>query len=86
MASPTVPNHGKTGALYILRPNGFKGSGLNDVTWGILSTAADLTYYEVEIDSELGGTGGVDTFKWRVNGGAYTENVDITGAEQLLAD
>lgn len=86
MASPTVPYHGKTGNLYILRPNGFQGSGLNDVTWGVGSTAADLTYYEVEIDSELGGGGGVDTFQWRVNGGAWTTDVDITGAAQVLAD
>jgi len=86
MGSPTTPTHGKYGALYVLRPNGFKGSGLNDVTWGTGSTAADLTYYEVVIDSELGGTAGVDTFKWRVNGGAWTEGVDITGAAQTLAD
>ena len=26
--------HGKLGAIYRLRPNGFKGDGLNDVTWG----------------------------------------------------
>lgn len=82
----TTPFHGKLGALYVLRPNGFDGSGLNDVTWGVGSTAADLTYYEVVIDSELGGTAGVDTFKWRVNGGAWTENVDVTGAAQVLAD
>ena len=86
MGSPTTPTHGKYGALYVLRPNGFKGYGLNDVTWGTGSTAADLTYYEVVIDSELGGTAGVDTFKWRVNGGAWTEDVDITGAAQVLAD
>lgn len=82
----TTPVHGKLGALYVLRPNGFSGSGLNDATWGYGSTAADLTYYEVVIDSELGGGGGVDTFKWRVNGGAWTEDVDITGAAQTLAD
>lgn len=86
MASPTTPTHGKLGALYVLRPNGFSGSGLNDVTWGTGSTAADLTYYEVVIDGELAGGGGVDTFKWRVNGGGWTENVDITGAAQTLAD
>jgi hypothetical protein len=82
----TAPTHGKYGALYVLRPNGFTGIGLNDLTWGTGSTAADLTYYEVEIDSELGGTAGVDTFKWRVNGGAWTEDVDVTGAAQVLAD
>lgn len=84
MASPTVPYHGKTGNLYVLRPNGFVGSGVNDATWGVGSTAADLTYYEVQIDSELGGGGGVDTFQWRVNGGAWTTDVDITGAAQAL--
>jgi len=71
------------GALYVLRPNGFSGSGLNDLTWGTGSTAADLTYYEVEIDHV---DASPDTFKWRVNGGAWTENVAITGAEQTLAD
>jgi hypothetical protein len=86
MASPTTPTHGKLGALYVLRPNGFSGSGLNDVTWGTGSTAVDLTYYEVVIDGELAGGGGVDTFKWRVNGGVWTEDVDITGAAQTLAD
>lgn len=86
MASPTVPTHGKLGALYVLRPNGFKGDGLNDATWGVGSTAADLTYYEVVIDGVGTGGGGVDTFKWRVNGGAWTETVDITGAAQTLAD
>jgi hypothetical protein len=82
----TTPMHGKLGALYVLRPNGFKGSGLNDLTWGVGSTAADLTYYEVVIDGVGTGGGGVDTFKWRVNGGAWTETVDITGAAQTLAD
>jgi len=86
MASPTVPYHGKYAALYALRPNGFSGIGLNDVTWGVGSTAADLTYYEVEIDGVGTGGGGVDTFQWRVNGGAWTTDVDITGAAQTLAD
>jgi hypothetical protein len=86
MGSPTTPTHGKLGALYVLRPNGFSGSGLNDLTWGTGSTALDLTYYEVVIDGVGTGTLGVDTFKWRVNGGAWTETVDITGAEQTLAD
>jgi len=85
MATVT-PMHGKLGALYVLRPNGFSGDGLNDVTWGTGSTAVDLTYYEVEIDGELAGGGGVDTFQWRVNGGAWTTDVDVTGAAQTLAD
>jgi hypothetical protein len=86
MASPTTPMHGKYGALYVYRPNGFKGIGLNDVTWGTGSTAADLTYYEVVIDGVGTGIGSVDEFKWRVNGGAWTEHVDITGSAQTLAD
>lgn len=83
MASPTTPMHGKFGALYVLRPNGFSGVGLNDLTWGTGSTAADLTKYEVVIDHV---DASPDTFKWRVNGGAWTENVAITGAAQVLAD
>lgn len=86
MASPTTPTHGKLGALYVLRPNGFNGAGLNDLTWGVGSTAADLTKYEVVIDGVGTGIGGVDEFKWRVNGGAWTEHVDISGAAQTLAD
>lgn len=78
-----TPMHGKLGALYALRPNGFSGVGLNDLTWGVGSTAADLTKYEVVIDHV---DASPDTFKWRVNGGAWTEDVAITGAEQTLAD
>lgn len=86
MGSPTVATHGKFGAVYVWRPNGFEGAGLNDLTWGTGSTAADLTLYEVVIDGVGTGGGGADTFKWRVNGGAWTETVDITGAAQNLAD
>jgi len=86
MASPTTPTHGKLGALYVLRPNGFSGIGLNDVTWGTGFDGAATAYYEVVIDSELGGTAGVDTFKWRKDGGAWTEDVDISGAAQTLSD
>ena len=86
MGASTTPTHGKLGAIYRLRPNGFKGNGLNDVIWGTAFAGAASAYYEVVIDSELGGTGGVDTFKWRKNGGAWTENVDITGAAQTLDD
>ena len=82
MASPTTPVHGKTAAIYRLRPNGFKGNGLNDVTWGLLFTGAASAYYEVVIDAEAA----PDTFKWRVNGGAWTEDVAITGAAQTLSD
>ena len=86
MASPSISTHGKLGALYRLRPNGFKGDGLNDVTWGTGFNGADSAYFEVVIDSELGGTAGVDTFKWRKDGGGWTEDVDITGAAQTLSD
>ena len=82
MAAADVPTHGKLGAMYRLRPNGFKGDGLNDVTWGTFASATDSSHFEVVIDSELGGTAGVDTFKWRENGGSWTEDVDITGSSQ----
>jgi len=87
MASPNTPTHGLYGAIYRLRPNNFKGQGLNDVTWGTgYSGGGSSAYFEVVIDSELGGTGGVDTFKWRKDGGVWTENVDISGAAQTLSD
>jgi len=86
MASPTAPTHGKLAAIYRLRPNGFKGNGLNDATWGTGFAGAASAYYEVVIDGELAGGGGVDTFKWRKNGGGWTAGVDITGAAQTLDD
>jgi len=82
MGSPTSPTHGKHGAIYRLRPNGFKGNGLNDVTWGTAFAGAASAHYEVVIDAE----GTPDTFKWRKNGGAWTETVAITGAAQTLDD
>ncbi len=82
-------NHGKNAAVYRLLLEGYKpatyGSGLNDLTWGPSDTETDSSYFEVVIDSELGGTAGVDTFKWRENGGGFTSGVDITGASQALA-
>lgn len=75
MASPTTPMHGKLGSLYALRPNGFSGIGLNDLTWGTAGTNAATAYYEVVIDH----IGAEDTYKWRKNGGAWTE--DVTYAE-----
>jgi hypothetical protein len=86
MASPTTPTHGKLAALYRLRPNGFKGNGLNDATWGTGYDGADSAYFEVVIDGVGTGGGGADTFKWRKDGGAWTETVDITGAAQTLSD
>ena len=82
MGSPTTPTHGKFGAIYRLRPNGFKGNGLNDVAWGAGFSGGATAYYEVVID----GIGTPDTFKWRKNGGAWTETVAITGAAQTLDD
>lgn len=82
MGSPIVATHGKYGALYVLRPNGFSGIGLNDLTWGTGSTAADLTYYEVVIDGNA-----PDTYKWRVCGGGWTATVAfLGGVEETLAD
>lgn len=86
MASPTSPTHGKMAAIYRLRPNGFRGNGLNDATWGTGFSGGASAHYEVVIDSELGGGGGVDTVKWRKNGAGWTTDVDITGAAQTLDD
>ena len=79
----TAPTHGKLGALYVLRPNGFNGDGLNDLTWGTGYTGAATGYFEVVIDATVASP---DTFKWRKNGGAWTETVAITGAAQTLSD
>lgn len=80
-----MSTHGKKANVFVHRENGFAGDGLNDLAWGVFSSATDSAYFEVEIDSEAGGTAGVDTFRWRENGGAWTEDVDITGAAQTLA-
>jgi len=82
MSSPTTPTHGKYAALYRRRPNGFKGSGLNDTSWGTAYSAASSAYFEVVIDTE----GTPDKFKWRKNGGSWTTLVSITGAAQTLSD
>jgi len=81
MGSPESPTHGKWANIFRLRPNGFKGDGLNDVTWGTGFSGAATSYFEVVID----GIGAPDTFKWRQDGGAFTEDVAITGAAQTLA-
>ena len=80
MASPTSPTHGKKGAIWQTRKNGFIGDGLNDLTWGLVATNAASAYYEVEIDA----LGTPDTFQWRKDGGAWTPGVSITGASQTL--
>jgi hypothetical protein len=83
MASPTTPTHGKLGAIYAFRPNGFAGAGLNDLSWGTsYSGGGSSAAFQVEID----GSGTPDTFKWNKNGGAYTSGVAITGAAQTLSD
>jgi len=82
MSSPSVPVHGKTAAIYRMRPNGFKGDGLNDASWGTGYNGVASAYFEVVIQTE----GTPDQFKWRKDGGAWTENVAITGAAQTLSD
>jgi len=82
MGSPTTPTHGKLAAIYRLRPNGFKGDGLNDAGWGTGYSGASSAYFEVVIDAE----GTPDTFKWRKDGGEWTTEVAITGAAQTLSD
>ena len=74
------PTHGKLGAIYRQRPNGFKGSGLNDATWGTGFAGSASRYYEVVIDA----VSSPDTVKWRANGGSWTSGVAITGAAQTL--
>ncbi len=77
--------HGKKAAVYLLRPNGHDGSGLNDLSWGAFSGATASSYFEVEILAEAV----PDTFRWRENGGAWDDNggagYAITGAEQTLS-
>ena len=80
MGFNTTPVHGKMIALYAFRQNGWSGAGLNDATWGSSAANAASAYYEVVIDH----TGTPDSFKWRKNGGAWTEDVAITGAAQTL--
>lgn len=74
--------HGKQANVFSLRKNGFKGSGLNDAAWGDGFNGGASAAFEVEID----GVGAADTFRWRVNGGAWTDGVTITGGAQALAD
>lgn len=60
----------------------FSGSGLNDATSGGTYTGTGYDLYEIDIDS----TGTPDTFKWNVNGGAFTTGVAITGSAQTLSN
>lgn len=86
MAFSTVPIKGHWAYVYWLRPNGFKGSGLNDVTWGTDCDDATSIDFVVEID----GNDTADTFKWSTDGGATwptaNQAVAITGAAQTLSD
>lgn len=92
MTSPNIPVHGKTAAIYRLRPNGFKGNGLNDVTWGLLFTGAASAYYEAVIDAldtaiktvtvGAGGTGyTVDDILTVVQSGASGGTVKVTSVD-----
>jgi len=64
MASPVVPMHGKLGALYVLRPFGFSGNGLNDAVFTGSASAA-TEYFTVTIDATVASP---DTFAWTING------------------
>jgi hypothetical protein len=66
----------------------FTGSGLDDAYFTGYFEGAQTTTYYVKIDSVGGGTAGVDTFSWSYDNFSTTEatGVDITGAEQALAD
>ena len=81
MAYLSTPSHGKYGNVYISRPNNFIGDGLNDLTWGTAWDHTSSEFVEIEIQSI---TGTVDVFKYRVNGGAWTEDQAITGAAQTI--
>jgi hypothetical protein len=59
------------------------GTGLDDATEGGTFTGTADATYEVEIDSMAPPP---DSFKWRKDGGAYTELVSITGSAQTLSD
>ena len=72
--------HGKLAKVMARDPAGFIGSGLNDISYGDFENAIDSAYLEIEIDAE----DAPDTFRWRENGGAWTEDVAITGAEQTI--
>lgn len=80
MAGNTTPVSGLWGDIYLLRPNGFSGTGLNDLTWGAASSESDSFYIEVVIDA----AGTPDTFKWREDGGGWTTGVAITGSSQNI--
>jgi len=82
MGFSSTPTHGKLINLYAHRPNGFKGSGLNDLTWGAFSSPAASGHFEVVVTT--GGATSPNVFKWRVNGGTWTTAVSMTGSSQNL--
>jgi len=84
MGSPTTPTHGKHAALYLLRPGGFVGDGLNDLSWEV-GVASPEGVYGVEILSE-GTPDKVKVYRggsWYDNGGA---GWSITGALQGVTE
>jgi len=74
--------HGKLANVFSLRRGGFKGAGLNDAVWGAGYVGPASAVFEVEIDSQ----GAADSFRWRQDGGAWTDSVAITGGAQELAE
>jgi len=60
----------------------FTGSGLDDGTSSGTYGGTATATYTVIIDA----TGTPDTFKWKKNSGAFTEDVAITGEAQTLSD
>ena len=84
MASPTTPNHGKIGALYVLRPFGFSGNGLNDAVFTGSASAA-TEYFTVTIDATVASP---DTFVWTINGGGGAAGVacEVAPGTALGAD
>jgi hypothetical protein len=78
-SQPTWPT---TTAIPTYTSGGVNG-GLNDATFVGLSTALASHTYTVIID---GTPPGADTFKWKVDSGAFTSRVQIVGSAQLLAN
>jgi hypothetical protein len=83
MASPTTPTHGKFAAVYRYRPNGFSGSGLNDLSWGAFTPDGTGAFGAVYVHVVIDGVGSPNTFSWYCAGYSQT-GVAITGAAQTL--
>lgn len=74
---------------FILTPDYFVGSGLNDLTAAGTFTGDEIKYYLVQIDYEdPAGAGGIDAFKWSEDFGVTwnSTRVPITGAAQTLSN